>query len=153
MSTATIHPNFDCQARSIADARHRPWQLGLRKISLAFCLFTIAAISATDIWFAVANSCIQLVEQNPICMALIELDPDGFSFFILGKSAGTLMVILTLVFLHRRQYRHATAVTIAVTLFQIGLLTYLTLSDPMMNDLPNFGLLFSESTESVWVIE
>ena len=151
MTTATIHQDFDCNSRSFASSGE--WKLGLGKMSLGLCLFIIAAISATDIWFAVANSCIQKVEQNPVCMALIELDPDGFSFFILGKSTGTLMVILTLVLLHSREYRSATTVTIAITVFQIGLLTYLTLSDPLTYNLPNFGLLFENSSESIWLID
>jgi len=90
------------------------------------------------------------VEKNPICLALMELDPNGFSYFVLGKSTGTLLVLFTLLALNLRKYRHAMKVTIAVTCFQVGLLTYLTLSDPSMYNLPNFGLLFGEARESVW---
>jgi len=125
----------------------------LKVTFLLFCLATIATISATDIWFAVANSSIMAVEKNPICLALMKLDPNGFRFFVIGKSTGTIVVLATLLLLHVRNYRHAMQVTIAVTSFQIGLLIYLTLSDPMMYGLPNFGLLFADSPESVWMIE
>ena len=151
MSTASIRSGFECQTRSVTE--HHRWKPGFGRPFLAFCLLAIAAISALDIWFAVANTCIQNVEQNPVCLALIKLDPVGFSFFILGKSTGTLMVILTLVLLHVRRYRFATTVTIAITLFQIGLLVCLTLSDPLTYNLPNFGLLFRDSTDSVWILD
>lgn len=125
----------------------------LRTGLLALCLLVIAAVSATDIWFAVENSSIMKVEQNPICKALIEMDPQGFTWFILGKSAGTVFVLTTLVMLQVRRYRFAGMVTFVVTAFQLGLLTYLTLSDPLTHNLPNFGLLFSDTPECIWRIE
>jgi len=114
------------------------------------CLLTIVSISSIDIWFAVENASIIKVEKNPICLTLMKLDPEGFTFFIAGKASGTLVVVLTLLQLHRLRYRHAMLITIGVTLFQIGLLTYLTLSDPTMYNLPNFSLLFCETRESIW---
>lgn len=150
MSTATIHPRHLIQP--IHGAQRTVARQKAKVMFLLLCLFTIAAISATDIWFAVENGLIMKMEKNPICLALMKLDPSGFSFFILGKSFGTAMVILTLMTLYRRNYRHAMTVTIAVTCFQLGLLTYLTLSDPRMHNLPNFGLLFSDSPESIWRI-
>lgn len=118
---------------------------------MAVCLLVITAVSAFDIWSAVANSSIMKVEKNPICLALMELDPNGLSYFIFGKSFGTLAVIATLIGLHLKSYRYATTVTIAILLFQIGLLIYLTLSDPLTYNLPNFSLLF-EGRESIWHI-
>jgi len=41
-------------------------------------------------------------------------------------------------------------IAVWVTLFQVSLLIYLTLSDPHINGLPNFGLLFQETRESIW---
>ena len=86
-------------------------------------------------------------------MALIELDPQRFTFFILGKSLGTAAVMAVILSLFRNSYRHAQAVMFAITLFQIGLLTFLVLSDPLTNHLPNFELLFTDTHESIWVLE
>jgi len=149
MSTATIQPRH--LFRTTSSIPNRTWML--KAIFLTFCLSTIAAVSASDIWFAVANSSIMIVEKNPICLALMKLEPNGFSYFVLGKSVGTLLVIFTLLMLHQRNYRHAMTVTIALTCFQLGLLTYLTLSDPLMYNLPNFGLLFGDSPECIWRVE
>jgi hypothetical protein len=120
---------------------------------VGICLATIGMISALDIWFAVANESIMHVEQNPVCLALMKMDPGGFKFFIAGKAFGTSMVICSLVLLHRKNYCHAMKVTYSVTAFQVGLLTYLTLSDPTMYNLPNFSLLFTDTPESIWRIE
>jgi hypothetical protein len=128
------------------------FSLGLRPGLLISLLF-IAAISAIDIWFAVANSSILHVEKNPICEFLLRLDPESCVFFVLGKSFGTATVLLTLASLHIYGYRHAKLVTIVITCFQVCLFVFLTLSDPQINHLPNFGLLFSETPESIWVID
>lgn len=117
---------------------------------LGISLATIVSISAIDIWFAVENDSILRIEQNPICLALMNLDPSGFKFFIAGKVSGTAMVICSLIQLHRRKYRHAMMVTLAITAFQVGLLIYLTLSDPLTHNLPNFSLLFNDTSESIW---
>ena len=141
-------------ALTICDQRYRHHQLSAclspRKILVAACVLTIAAISGLDIWFAVESSSILRQEKNPICLWLMQLEPDHFTFFIAGKSTGTLAVLLTLVLLNTRGYRHAMFVTLTVTLFQICLLTFLTLSDPLTNGLPNFSLLFQDTRESIW---
>ncbi len=147
-ATVTIHPGRT--HRSVFDLKTR---LNYRIGFLTICFLTVAVISTIDIWFAVANSSILAVEQNPICKALIEMDQSRFSFFILGKTLGTVIVLSTLTQLHRYRYRHATFVTVAITLFQLCLLTYMTLSDPLFYDLPNFSLLFSETSDSVWELE
>ena len=120
--------------------------------TLVLCFVTIAAISALDTWFAVANETIMSLEQNPVCLALMQMEPQGLTCFIAGKSLGTLMVLLCLLALHHFSYQHAKLVTLCVALFQIGLLTYLTLSDPLFYDLPNFCLLFQETRDSIWVL-
>ena len=146
MSSATIHNSHPIQPAKSARRESRFFTIGF----VAFCLSTIAVVSATDIWFAVVNSSIMVDEKNPICLALMKLYPHGFSFFIFGKSIGTLVVILTLLQLNIRNYQHAMKITIVVTCFQLGLLTYLTLSDPLTYNLPNFGLLFDETPECIW---
>lgn len=104
----------------------------------------ISAISAHDTQLAIDNIEIVKVEKNPICLALIELDPNGFSYFVLGKSIGTLSVVSVLSLLAVLRYRHTKLVTLSVVAFQCGLLMYLHLSDPHPDygGLPNFALLF-----------
>ena len=149
MSTAASYPGLLLPPVECDASKSNRIRVGF----IALCLMTIAAISATDIWFAVANSTIIYNESNPICLELIRWDPHGFTYFVLGKSAGTLMVLYTLFQLHFRGYRHAMKVTIIVTCFQLGLLTYLTLSDPKLGHLPNFSLLFNETAESIWKLK
>jgi len=88
-----------------------------------------------------------------LCNGTNENVPNGFTFFIAGKASGTMVVIAALLLLHRFKYRHAMLVTLGVTLFQIGLLMYLTISDPTMHNLPNFSLLFCETPESIWELK
>ena len=106
-------------------------------------LMFIAAVSMHDTYLAVIEEEILLMEKNPICVDLIRLDPEGLTFFILGKCIGTLAVIGTLAGLHWFNYTHAKIVTAAVALFQAFLLGYLHLSDPLMGGLPNFAVLFA----------
>ena len=120
--------------------------------TLVLCFIIIAAISALDTWFAVANSSIMIQEKNPVCLALMRLEPQGLTCFIVGKTVGTLMVLLCLSAMHYFSYRHARLATWSVALFQVGLLTYLTLSDPLCHGLPNFSLLFENTRDSIWVI-
>ena len=119
---------------------------------LGGCFLFIASVSALDIWFAVENSRIVQMEKNPICKALLKMDPDGCSWFIVGKSTGTVLTLSVLSLLHRFRYKQATIVTCSVALFQLCLLNYLTLSDPKIWGLPNFALLFRETQESLWQI-
>lgn len=123
------------------------------KAIVGFCMATIVFVSSLDIWFAVQNESIMIVEQNPVCLALMKLDPGGFTFFIAGKASGTALVIIALLLLHLGRYRHAMTVTFGVTAFQLGLLVYLTLSDPTMYHLPNFSLLFADTPESIWELK
>lgn len=137
--------------------RYRRNRLGLQLPSKRFfvgcCFLFIAAVSAVDIWFAVENSAILKVEKNPICKVLLQMDPVGCKWFILGKSTGTIVSLSILALLHRFGYHRAMFVTVAVVLFQVGLLTFLTLSDPTINHLPNFSLLFRETPESIWILD
>ena len=147
MSSITLNPRR---------SRHQTSTISVsrgRTSFLLFCSLAIAIVSALDTWFAVANKRIIDFEKNPICLVLIELDPSGCSYFVVGKTLGTIAVLIALLCLHRFRYRHAFLVTIAVTLFQIGLMTFLTLSDPKFHNLPNISLLFVETPESIWKID
>ena len=66
----------------------------------------IGTISALDTWFAVANSNIMLDEQNPICLTLMRLEPNGMICFVVGKLLGTVMVLASLLMLHRFCFKH-----------------------------------------------
>ena len=138
------------------DSPPTSWKIDLARFHfpfLAFCFATIAIVSGLDTWFAVANPCIMKVEQNPICLSLMRLEPRGHTFFVAGKILGTLGVLVSLVALHKFSFKHASLVTMLVTLFQVGLLTHLTLSDPMFYNLPNFSLLFDSTADSIWQID
>ena len=125
----------------------------LNKTSLLIgCFLFIGAVSALDMWFAIENSRIVQVEKNPICKALLKMDPANCSWFIVGKSTGTVITLSVLSMLHWFRYKQATVVTCSVALFQLVLLNYLTLSDPHIYGLPNFALLFRETQESIWLV-
>ncbi len=121
------------------------------KTSIGICFFVIAMVALFDTWAAAANSEILMEEKNPICVKLLELDPEGKSWFIAAKSFGAAMVLATLGLLFKSGYRHAMLVTRAITTFQVGLLIYLCFSDPKWYGLPNFSLLFG-APESVFIL-
>lgn len=112
-----------------------------RLLTIIGCLF-IAIVSVYDAYLVTIEPRILHMEKNPICTKLIELDPDGLSYFVCGKMAGTLAVIGAILFFHRIRYSGAFLVTIGVVVFQAMLLIYLHLSDPRIGGLPNFALLF-----------
>lgn len=103
----------------------------------------IAAVSVYDTYLVTIEEHILWMEKNPICATLIRLEPNGFTFFICGKVVGALMVIFVLMKLHRIGYRYANYVTGSIAAFQLFLLVYLHLSDPLLGGLPNFALLFN----------
>lgn len=138
---------------STFQTREFHFQISKPGIKLILSLALIGVISIVDIWFAVANSSILHVEKNPICEFLLRLDPHSCVFFVAGKLFGTVFVLSALSLMHCFNYRHAKLVTRVVLVFQIALFTFLTLSDPLNHNLPNFGLLFGQTPESIWVIE
>lgn len=107
-----------------------------------FGLAFIAMVSIHDTYLVTIEEEILTMEKNPICARLIQWEPVGFTYFILGKMIGTLSVIVALITLHRIGYRHAGIITGAVVAFQFSLLVYLHFSDPLLGGLPNFAVLF-----------
>ena len=111
------------------------------------CLLVIGVIAAWDAWLVVANSAIILNEQNPVCVALLRLEPESKIFFLLGKGVGTACVLSVLSWMLRSGYRYAWAITLSVASFQLGLLTYLYFADAKcggwldFSDCPNVNLL------------
>jgi len=117
---------------------------------LCLCFAVIGSISFLDAYFVAANPHILFTEQNPVCLALIKLDPDSMIYFLIVKLVGSVGVLLTLWYLQKICYRHATTVLLAIALFQVVLLTYLCLADSRVGGYPNFALLFQNTPESIF---
>jgi len=120
------------------------------RIVLCLCFAAIGSISFLDAYFVAANPHILFTEQNPVCLALIKLDPDSMIYFLIVKLVGSVGVLLALWYLQKICYRHATTVLLAVTVFQIILLAYLCFGDPHLGGYPNFALLFQDTPESIF---
>lgn len=103
----------------------------------------IAMVSIHDTYLVIIEEEILTMEKNPICARLIQWEPVGFTYFLLGKAIGTATVISALITLYCIKYPHAGIITAAVVAFQLMLLVYLHLSDPLLGGLPNFALLFN----------
>jgi hypothetical protein len=115
-----------------------------------FCLTFIGSVSAWDAWLVEANAEILNSERNPICGFLIWIEPESKIYFFIGKAVSSACVLGILTGLYRSGYRYAMTVAIAVSLFQLGLLIHLYLSDNQCGGLPNFALLFRETEEQVF---
>lgn len=132
-------PNFESLRRDrrniVAESIYRILQH--QTVCFAACCILIVAIGAVDTWLVVKYSdSIFELEQNPICLYLISLDPYQLSLFIAGKILGLGVVICTLVALFTFWKEIAMAVTYGVTVFQIVLLSYLY----VLSDIPHMML-------------
>jgi hypothetical protein len=123
---------------------------GLATTAVVTCFLIIASVSTLDALLVAWNPEIQHVEKNPICLALIQMAPRSLVVFYAGKGLGTLGVLATLGYLLKVNVYRPKIVLATITLFQIGLLTYLYLSDPLIGGLPNFALLFRDTQETVF---
>lgn len=109
------------------------------------CLLFIVGVSVYDTYLVLINrDAILFDERNPICEILIRQDPNNLTWFIVGKLAGNLGVVGTLLCLRWMGYQRILIVTIGVALFQFLLLTFLTFSDPMTG-LLHFDGLYSRN--------
>lgn len=122
----------------------------LYRLGSWFCFVMIGVVSVFDMYFVGANPDILQSEQNPICLALMNLEPNSKIFFFVAKSIGLIGVLLTLRYLFKVRYRHATTVLLAVSIFQVALLSYLCLGDSRIGGCPNFALLFQNTPESIF---
>lgn len=112
---------------------------------LLACIIVILAVSTLDTCLVCSfKHVIVEFEQNPICLALIQRDPQDLTWFVGGKLLGNLAVVTALTFLFRFKYRNRNLVAVAVAGFQIALTFYLCLSDPISGVL-SFDGLFSNS--------
>ena len=122
----------------------------INRTLLIGCFVMILLVSAVDTWFTSINDNILNVEKNPFCTWLLQMDAESCSFFVAGKILGTILVLSTLLGLLRLEYRYAWLVIIAVTLFQVGLISYLCLSDPKLDGWINFLALFDDAETSIF---
>ena len=122
----------------------------LTAITVVVCFTIIASVSTLDALLVAWNPNIVQSEKNPICLALIQMAPSSLSAFFIGKALGTIGVLATLGYLLKVNVCRPKIVMASITMFQIGLLAYLYLSDPLIGGLPNFALLFRDTPESVF---
>ena len=109
---------------------------------LMFCLAIIVSVSIYDTYLVhLFRDMIRITERNPICLALIELDPTYLTWFYAGKLFGNICVVSVLLTLCRFGYRHHKPVVIGVAAFQFFLWLYLTISDDKTGILSFDGLL------------
>lgn len=121
--------------KKFVDAIHQTLQN--QTVWFLACCILIITIGAIDTWLVVKYSdSIFELEQNPICLYLISLEPYELSIFIAGKMLGLGVVICTLVALFTFWKDIAMTVTYGVTMFQIGLLSYLY----VLSDIPHMIL-------------
>jgi hypothetical protein len=90
-------------------------------------LIYVAAVSLYDGYLVLrTGDLIRSMEQNPIGVLLLDCNDGNPSLFLTAKAAGTATVLLVLEELNRRSQRLAFFVTLGVTLFQSGLLIFLS---------------------------
>lgn len=152
MSTVRLlepRPNFGICRHWHPRRFNKSWQVNTFFI---FCLAFIGSVSAWDAWLVEANPCIVHSEQNSICRRLIELAPGSKIYFFIAKGISSTCVLVTLSLLFWKRYQHAMLITTVVTLFQLGLLIYLYFGDAKYGGLPNFSILFEESSGGLFAL-
>jgi hypothetical protein len=110
------------------------WRAGvlawLRQKLFPCCLVIIGAVSVYDTWLIFTyRDVIHDLERNEICRALINLEPQYVSCFVVGKTLGTLAVLISLTAIRQLNQKIAFTSATAVAAFQLGLLLYLTIAD------------------------
>jgi hypothetical protein len=89
-------------------------------------LIYVGAVSVYDGYLVIrTGDLIRDAEQNPVGLLLINCNGGDPSLFLSLKAVGTLVVLVALDALNRRSKRLARPVTLAVALFQSGLLIFL----------------------------
>lgn len=122
----------------------------IQRLCVSLCFALIGVVSALDMYLVEANPAILDAEQNPICLALMRLEPDSKIYFFIAKSIGSISVLLTLWYLLKIRYRYARTVLLSIAVFQIVLLSYLFLGDARIGGCPNLALLFQDTPESIF---
>lgn len=89
------------------------------------CSVVIALLAMLDTYLVIRyQECILVMEENPVCLFLIKMDSETLVFFLLGKFVGTIGAIASMLAVYRWRERIGAVVVQAITLFQIGLITY-----------------------------
>ena len=108
--------------------------LSCRHVSIGFLAmwFFVGLVSVYDTWLVVRYwDSIKQLEKNPFCQYFIALGAGDWSIFLRVKTSGTVAVLGVLAGLYRNNRRLALPVAAAVSLFQLGLLLYLTFAPPI----------------------
>ena len=115
----------------------------------AFCLLFIVSVSIYDTYLVTLyRDSILLDERNPVCLYLIQQDTSQLTWFILGKLAGNLVVVGTLLGLFLSGFRNALTVAKGVAFFQLLLLIYLQFSDPLTGILDFDGFVSASQEDN-----
>ena len=130
------------QSAIVSDFANQSWweQIQLKlswisKVPVSMVVFYIATmiiaiVSVYDAWLVyLYRDSIASLERNLICLALIELEPEYASIFILSKLIGVGAVVFCLEMVRRFNSRIGFSAAMGVAAFQICLLCYLTLAD------------------------
>lgn len=87
----------------------------------------VGLVSLYDAWLVVVfQEIIHDTEQNPVGRLLIRLNSNGITYFLTAKAAGTAVVLLALIALHRLSHQYRDWIMGGVASFQAWLLWYLS---------------------------
>lgn len=114
--------------------------LSTTKFWFWFSVVTVSLISFYDAYL-VYEYRHAVVEQNPICKWLIDLEPNSVIMFLLGKSMGTLGVVAALIGLRKFWRPVSFPVALSLVVFQFGLMVHIHTSD----DLPESRAKYAQS--------
>lgn len=122
-----------CNENTSQRSRWKFVQRNLRTIRESVCshywwMWTfVGLVSLYDAWLVVVfREIIHEVEENPVGRMLIALDSNGISYFLAAKAVGTIVVLLSLIAVHRVTQRYRDWIMGAVAAFQAWLLFYLS---------------------------
>lgn len=127
---ATLHPSFQ-ELRTDLQAAMQHWRKST--ISTATYLIIIASVAIYDILLTIRYwESLKQLEENPIGRWLMNLDrvdkvdASSLALFVVMKSIGTLIVLLTVYTLIKRRGRIGHPIAVGVSSFQVILAMYLT---------------------------
>ena len=129
---STIVGDFVGQHRDVRFACNWSWVPTVHVVSAVFyiAIAVIALVSIYDAWLVyLYRDSIAALERNLICLALIELEPQYASIFILSKLVGVGTVVYCLQITRRINSRVGFGASMGVATFQICLFCYLTMAD------------------------
>lgn len=93
---------------------------------VVLCMSVVVLVSAVDMYWSIkVGKVLAETEENPIGRALIQIDNGDSALFMSVKMVGTILVVLSAIFIYQRNRRIATVVSISLAIFQLGLLLYL----------------------------